>query len=92
MASFTIITTPEQDAGIVRAVRRANDEIERRNAANPGLPPLPQWTPRDYLRARVTTILDAWAEEADSTQREQLREAWQDPVKRDAIKLAAGIV
>lgn len=92
MATFSYTTTPDQDAGIAAMLRLANQVVADYNAANPGLPQQPAWTALSYVRAAVATMLDGWAAQSNSGDLDQLRVAWQDPVKRAAIKSAAGIV
>jgi hypothetical protein len=91
MATFSIVTTTEQDAAIARKVKAANAEIIAWNADHPTLPQRPLWIARDYVRAALSTVVDGWGDERNQSNREQLKVAMQDPVKRDAILLAAGI-
>jgi formate dehydrogenase maturation protein FdhE len=79
--SFTVTTTPEQDAAMIALLRKANAERET---------PMTAREFRDYL---VTQWLDKLVTEAGTQSTTSVREAWEkaDQAKRDQVKSILGV-
>lgn len=85
MATFTITTTPAQDAGIQRALDRFNADRAAQT------PPLPAVTANQYVTGVIRAAFDSWKQQKDADDQAAVATAMNDPSKVAAIKAAAGV-
>lgn len=85
MASYTITTTANQDAGITRALARENADRALRSLA-----PI---TAVQYVDTVLKAAWDSWKVQADAEDQESIRVAYvaATPAQRTAARAAIGL-
>lgn len=93
MATYSVTTTPEQEAALSVIVAKVNAERAALDARNEKADPRPPLTIAQYLSQRFTEVLSSYVDQVDSLEREDVRSAWDkaDPATRAAVKASLNL-
>jgi hypothetical protein len=97
-ATYSVTTTPKQDAALVAVVAQANAErtvLDARNLGADGKPvnPRPPLTVEQYVTRRFKDTLDSYVEQEKAAMQTTIKDAWEkaDDATRAKVRTDLGL-